>query len=122
MSDCCTDPDCRRTQPILLRRDPFSDRWVVVTRYTKDGNTIRASEKHILDGQAQHMLGGAFVAPGEEEQDRVDAVRHSAAAVRTLMRHLGLDPDRRTASGYAVAMVLAAAALNIPIGTEEDNA
>lgn len=98
VSGCCTEPGCRRQQPILLRRDPF-----------------RSSEKHILDEQAQHMLGGAFVAPGEEEQDRADAVRHSAAAVRTLMVHLGLDPDRRTASGHDFAEVLAAAALNIPL-------
>lgn len=48
---CCDDPSCRRKQPILIRRDPFTNRWVAITRWRRSSteaapDRIYAIEKH----------------------------------------------------------------------------
>lgn len=51
---CCGEHNCRRRQPILIRRAPFSGGWVAITRYKPlDGGIVEAQEKHTLTGPTQ---------------------------------------------------------------------
>lgn len=66
---CCTETSCRRKNPILLHRGPFSLRWFAVTRYS--GQTIH--EKHDLGDEANALLEAGRVAQGRAAAWRVKA-------------------------------------------------
>ncbi|MEV1295804.1 hypothetical protein [Pseudonocardia sp. NPDC049635] len=61
---CCSEYNCRRKQPILVRPEPFGGGWVAVTKYRKRGaNGLVADEKHRLDpvSQAEIELNGSVL-------------------------------------------------------------
>lgn len=61
---CCSEHNCRRKSPILVRRGAFSDQWTAITAYTTGpGNLITATTKHALDpvSQAEIELGGSVL-------------------------------------------------------------
>lgn len=81
---CCDEVGCRRSQPVLIRRGPFSGEWLAITRYRQDGDLITAQEKHTLPGvsQAEIEMNGsvlrdlhAHVTAQYEAEDNVNAER-----------------------------------------------
>lgn len=57
---CCHEAGCKRSQPVLVRREPFSRRWTAITRYklpsAEKPGLIEALEKHTLDPGTQAEL------------------------------------------------------------------
>jgi hypothetical protein len=54
---CCDEPGCRRTHPVLIRRE--GERWFAVTRYTHrlDGE-LSIAERHDITDEFGAMLAG----------------------------------------------------------------
>lgn len=56
MSECCSEYNCRRKQPMQLMKADFSGRWFVVTRLVPSGGQQVAVERHELPLQTQVQL------------------------------------------------------------------
>ena len=67
MSGCCNEYRCKRKLPYRIRLAPFSQRWMLITRYTdKDNNLMVASEKHdIHDELVTALLDAGWTPPTE---------------------------------------------------------
>lgn len=51
---CCSEHNCQRKNPIEVRRAPFSEKWVAITRYKRhDSGRLEAQEKHELTAASQ---------------------------------------------------------------------
>jgi len=84
MTGCCTEPDCRRTKPMMLMRSGLTQRWYFVTDYTDKGEgRFIAKHKHACPPGLVDQLTAAMDALSEVGPLRaaLDEIRSMCAGV-----------------------------------------
>ena len=73
MSGCCGEYGCKRRDPYKIRFAGFTQRWMLVTRYSlKADNLMVAYEKHdINDELVAALLDAGWTPPPGENGDSV---------------------------------------------------